>query len=117
MKYFAMLVLALVAASATYAEDGAKEAAKAQEVKGSAGCAHCSYSKELKNVEHCGAAFKSGDTVYLLKASDKADEATKTKIAKFKKELKGEQVVTGTVKEEGGNKILLADSIKAADAK
>lgn len=108
----AAVVLAFVAHAAAMAEDGGDAKAKTQEITGTVGCAHCSYSASLKNIEHCGAAFKSGETVYVLKASEKADEATKTQIAKFKKDLKGDFVVTGTVTEEGGNKVLLADAIK-----
>ncbi|MCW8129638.1 MAG: hypothetical protein KIS92_04560 [Planctomycetota bacterium] len=115
MKMFSMMGAALVlafVAHAAMAEEGGDAKAKTQEIAGTVGCAHCSYSASLKNVEHCGAAFKSGDTVYLLKASEKADEATKAQVQKFKKELKGDFIITGTVTEEGGNKILVAEAIK-----
>jgi hypothetical protein len=120
MKSVSMFVMALalafVTVSAVKAEDAKKETA-AKDITGTVGCAHCSYSDSLKGVEGCAAAIKSGDKVYVLKASEKADEATKEKIKNYKKELKGDFVVTGTVKEEGGNQVLVADAIKASEKK
>jgi hypothetical protein len=110
------LALACLTASAVKAED-TKKPEKAQDITGTVGCAHCNYAENLKGVEGCAAAIKAGDKVYLLKASDKADDATKEKIKNYKKDLKGDFVVTGTVKEEGGNSVLVADAVKPSEKK
>ncbi len=70
----------------------AEEKAEKGEWTGEVGCAHCSF----KTAEKCAASFKVGEKVYTLTAAESADKALKTKLAKFKKQMKGEWTVKGT---------------------
>lgn len=89
----------------------------AGEWSGTVGCMHCNFEAATK-AKDCAAALKVGEVVYCLKASEKADEATKAKVTKYKTELKGDFTVKGTLVEEKGVKWVVADSItaKAQDA-
>jgi len=106
---FAMLVLVL----ACNAGQAAEEKSKAQDFKGTAGCAHCNYAAETK-VEKCGTAMKVGDVVYIVKAAEGADEAVKKSLTK--KTFKGDVTVTGTVEEKEGVKTILATAVSVAEA-
>ena len=104
--WVSVLALGFLFSAALKAEEGSKE------YKGSAGCAMCAFSKETK-AEKCAAAFKVGDTVYMLKASEKADDATKAALKKvIGMKAAADMTVTGTVKEEDGKKVLLVDAVK-----
>jgi hypothetical protein len=74
----AFAVLFVVSAGSASAAEG--DAPK--EIKGSAGCAMCVFAAETKAAA-CASSVKVGDTVYMLKASEKADDATKKLIASF----------------------------------
>ncbi|MCY3020129.1 MAG: hypothetical protein NTW87_14015 [Planctomycetota bacterium] len=104
---FAVVMFALAAVSARAEDAGAKE------MKGSAGCAMCQFAKDTK-AEMCAPAVKVGDTVYTLKASEKADEATQKLIKSFAGAKKCVDVtIKGVVKE----KIIVADAVALADVK
>ena len=114
--FVAAMAMAFVCSVAVKAADEKKEAPAASEWTGSVACAHCNYAEATKAKE-CAAAIKVGDKVLYLKASDKADDATKEKIKNYKKELKGEFTVKGTTSEADGKTWVVADSIAAAAAK
>lgn len=95
----------------------AGEAAADKEFKGQAGCAACVFAKETK-ADKCAAAMKVGDTVYLLKACDKADEAAKDALKKVAAGKQGEAyAVRGVEKTEDGKKVIVVSSAKAEDKK
>ena len=117
LNYFvAAMAMVFVCSAVLKAADEPK--AKTSEWTGTVGCAHCNYAEATKAKE-CAAAFKVGDTIYCLKASEKADDATKEKIKNYKKDLKGDFTVKGTSSEADGKKWIVADSIaaKAGDEK
>src|SRR5262245_13917876 len=115
MKRVSLVCACLVAAFVLSASVKAEEtkAPAGTEVTGTVGCAHCQFEASTK-AEGCSAAIKVGDVVYSLKASDKADAATKAKITNYKKELVGNFTVKGTISED--KKTLTADSVTAAAA-
>lgn len=80
-------------------------------IKGEAGCFKCCF--KVENAE-CAAAVKVDDTVCLLKASEKASDATKELIASFKGAAKAAKVVIkGVVKD----KAVIADEVKKVEEK
>jgi len=80
-----------------------------KELKGDAGCLSCAFKGE-----GCTAAVKIGDDVLALKASEKADDATKKLIASFKNASKTTKVaVKGVVK----GKAVIADSVAKVEEK
>ncbi len=110
--FLAALILSAGLSTALKAAEGGD--AKAGEWTGTVACAHCAYEKVTK-AEGCSAAIKVGETVYFLKASDKADDATKAKIKDYKKDLKGDYTVKGTQAEADGKKWIIADSLSAKE--
>ncbi len=82
-----------------------------KEIKGDAGCFKCCF--KVENAE-CAAAVKVDADVFLLKASDKASDATKELIASFKGAAKCTKVVIkGVVKD----KSIIADEVKKVEEK
>ena len=96
----ACAALFVLAATFAVADDEAKE------IKGSAGCAACCFKGDA-----CSASVKVADKVYTLKASEKADAATKKLIEGFKgAKTSVEVTIKGVIKE----KTIIADSVTAA---
>lgn len=88
----------------------ADEEPAAKEIKGDAACGHCAF----KAGGGCAAAVKVGDDVFALKASDKADDATRELIASFKGAGKLTPVVIkGIIKD----KTILADAVAKVETK
>jgi hypothetical protein len=112
MAFAASALFAFVLCAAVQAGEG--EGAQAKEFKGEVGCAHCTWAKAT-GAKGCGAAFKVGEDVYTLQAGEKASDELKNQIKNYKKEMKGNWTVNGTLKEEGGKKVLLAESAKKAE--
>jgi hypothetical protein len=108
--WLSVFVLGFMFSSALKAEDAAKE------FKGTAGCAMCTFGKDTKATK-CAAALKVGNVVYMLKAADKADAATKDAIEKAKGVKEGKDMsVMGVEKDEGAIKYIVVQSIKAPAA-
>jgi VCBS repeat-containing protein len=82
----------------------------AKEIKGDAGCMKCCF----KTGDDCSAAVKVGDTVYALKAGEKASDDAKKMIDSFKgaKETVA-VVITGEIKD----KAVIVTEIKKAEKK
>lgn len=110
----AFLGMAAVAALFVLAGTQAFGADEAKEIKGSAGCAKCCFNTGTA----CAAAVKVGDNVYTLKASDKADAATKDAIAKCAAAKTPKDAVDVTIKGvmDATAKTVVADSVVAAAA-
>ena len=99
------LVLAFTGVSLAADEEPA-----VKEIKGDAACGHCAFKGE----GGCSASVKVGDDVFALKASDKADEATRKLIASFKGAGKITPIVIkGVIKD----KTILADSVAKVETK
>jgi len=83
---------------------------EAPTIKGQAGCNHCAFEGQ----GGCGAAVKVGDTVYALRPSDQASEATRKLIASFKGASKTTPVaIKGVIQD----KTIVADEVTKADTK
>src|SRR5206468_536861 len=89
MMFCVPFVLAL-AISAAKADDKAPAAGAKGEWTATIGCADCDFSKDT-GAEHCGAAAKIGDKVFVLKGGSVTKD--------FKKG--GQYVVKGTVSADG----------------
>jgi hypothetical protein len=82
-----------------------------KEFKGVAGCFKCCF--KVKNAE-CAPAFKINNDVILLKASEKADEATVKLIKSFAGAAEATPVVVkGVIKDRA----LVADEVKKVEEK
>ena len=99
------------------AEEGKKEEGKKEEPKKGEWTGVVGIDKDSK-----GPNFKvkedSSGTVYLLKASDSADQATKDKLSDPKKgAILGACVVKGALKDDAGKHWILVDSVEHKGAK
>ena len=91
--------------------------AEEKEFKGQAGCAACVFAKETK-ADKCAAVLKVGDTVYLLTAGDKADDATKEALKKAAASKQASELtVKGVERAEDGKKTIVVSSAKPQDKK
>lgn len=111
--FTAALALAFVCSAGLKAADEGGEA-KAQEVTGTVGCGHCSYAKET-GAKACCAAIKVGDKVMTFSAAEGASDDVKAKVKEFKKDMKGDWTLTGTVKkDDAGHESLVVTDVKPA---
>ena len=100
----AFLGLAACAAMFVLASTIAIADDEAKEMQGSAGCGACCFKAE----GGCSSAVKVGDKVYTVKASEKADDATKALI----KSLKGaKETINVTIKGVIKENTIIADSV------
>jgi hypothetical protein len=74
---FCMLCLLTATARAEAPKEESKSPTPAEVKEALAGCAHCTFNA----TKQCMPAIKLGDTVYLLKLDEKANESTKKLVA------------------------------------
>lgn len=121
MKYGIALLSAacVMTASAALAAEGSAKApappaadeAKAQNFKGEAGCAHCTFSKQTK-AEKCAVAMSDGKSVYYIKGAEGLDEKAAKQLGK--KVFKGKVDVDGTVeKDDDGKQWLVVSKVNS----